>query len=134
MGSVADAKLGFLQKVRLLNSADVVIGPIVLPLIRLNEVRNRLSHNLERTITDADRAVFVSCQHFSEFVAARGEGMPDDPLSVLEYFAQYAGQMLDARCDPDAHLVGQALAAAAPLDPKFHSVWKRAAGVSGTGD
>lgn len=96
LGSVAKAHLTFSQKFELLDHKDPQLAEVLLGIKHLNAIRNRLAHRLSANVTTDDAAVFHNAKLFK---AMRDEGakpdMPSqDPLDILEQFAQYASCFL----------------------------------------
>src|SRR5580704_9847581 len=55
--NVEDARLTFGQKINLLRNHDKIIAMLRPGIERLNKIRNRLAHNLNAEITEADAKV-----------------------------------------------------------------------------
>ena len=60
LGDLDEARLSYAQKVNLLSSSDKSITSMIGGVRHLNRVRNRLAHNLDAVITEADKAVFLA--------------------------------------------------------------------------
>lgn len=95
LGSLADARLTFAQKVHLLNP-DQRLERVVPGIKRLNAIRNRLAHRLDAHVTDEDAEVFLSDGAFKAMrIEGAKPGAPsNDPLDVLEAFAQHISSAL----------------------------------------
>jgi hypothetical protein len=112
LGNLDEARITFNQKINLLPNDDRKII-FLLPGIRhLNKIRNRLAHNLEATVTESDAAVFLQ----GLFKAFRDEGarrekkqLNDNPIDVLEEFAEFASSMLHAPTAPHSVAFAQAM-------------------------
>jgi hypothetical protein len=115
LGSVENARLGFLQKVDLINEKDRLMGSLKQGLRRLNAIRNRIAHNLQVDVGAEDRDVFLSIAIFAAMRSERAkrEGPePDDPLSVMEQFAKVTSGLLHAGSDPMRHHWNEAMGSA----------------------
>lgn len=107
LGSIGSARLTFRQKMELLPDDDPSLSFIKPGLERLNAIRNRMAHKLRVEITGEDRGAFLGIQMFAAMrkESARHNGdKPDDPLSVLEQFAMFAGSLLHAGSSPERDL------------------------------
>lgn len=95
LGSLADARLTFAQKVNLLN-LDRRLAQVLPGIKRLNTIRNRLAHRLDAHVTYEDANVFLSDGVFKAMrIEGAKPGTPSsDPLDVLEAFAQYVSSAL----------------------------------------
>ena len=94
LGRLEDARLSFAQKVALLSTEDRVIDEIIPGIKYLNKIRNRLAHNLRAYVTTDDAAVFLSFPLYRAMRDAANKsapGLSNEPLPVLEHFAEYAG-------------------------------------------
>lgn len=91
LGSLAEAKATFAQKVALLDAANPDIASMLPGIKRLNAIRNRLAHNLGAQVSDEDARVFLSCERFSALRAARAveQVQTNTPLEILEDFARH---------------------------------------------
>jgi len=90
-----EARLTFAQKVHLLDGDwNIGIRQLTPGIKQLNKVRNRLAHNLAATVTDEDAAVFLSVPMFGAIrnltVKRQGTDLSEDPLDVLDRFAEFA--------------------------------------------
>lgn len=103
LADIDDARLSFLQKVDLV-SASSRVAWLKPGLRKLNDVRNRLAHRLKVDVSQDDRNAFLSIGEFAQMRAAKSKYFSkppaDDPLSVLEQFAQLAAMMLDRASKP----------------------------------
>lgn len=96
LGPVSKAHLSFTQKVDLLDSRSPRLAEILPGIRHLNKVRNRLAHQLTAIVTQDDAEIFLQAKLFKALRAeiAKPEKPSDDPLDILEYFAQYASSWL----------------------------------------
>ena len=108
---VGGARLSFAQKVALIGTTDRSVAHLTSGLQRLNKVRNRLAHTLMAEVTSEDSQAFLSIDLFREMRrAATAPRTPsEDPISVLEDFAQHAGAMLESASSPDSKLWAEAI-------------------------
>ena len=111
LGPLAGARLSFAQKIELLDPTDPQLIEIVPGIKHLNTIRNRLAHKLSGTITPEDRSVFLSAPYFNAFhKESEKRGRPSqDPLDVLEHFAQYASQALNHQFSTFGNALAKAL-------------------------
>jgi hypothetical protein len=96
---LTDARVTFNQKIALLPPNDRMSAALMPGIRRLNQVRNRLAHNLHIEITLDDVNAFLGVDIFRAMRAesAKRFGPPsDDSLAVLEAFAKFAAGMLQA--------------------------------------
>lgn len=95
LGSIADARLTFAQKVNLLNP-DRRLAQVLPGIKRLNLIRNRLAHRLDANVTEEDANAFLSDGVFKamRIEGAKPETPSSDPLDVLEAFAQHVSSAL----------------------------------------
>jgi hypothetical protein len=96
LGSVAKARLTFSQKLELLDQKNPQLVEVLPGVKHLNAIRNRLAHRLSANVTTEDAAVFLNAKLFK---ALRNEGAKpatpsQDPLDILEEFAQYTSSTL----------------------------------------
>lgn len=111
LGSVADARLSFNQKLALLDTRSPAVAELKPGIAQLNKIRNRLAHRLSAAIEKADTQVFLSAQMFSSmrFVAL---GRPPEtltPIELLEQFALHAANILAGEFNSFSKAFGQAL-------------------------
>lgn len=110
--SLREASLTFDQKLRLLPDDALNIKMLEPGIRRLNQIRNRIAHNLALDLSTEDRSSFLGIQIFS---AIRNEkkkrDMPvgEEPIEVLEDFSKMAGSWLQGRSDGTAEKVGRAI-------------------------
>ncbi|MBK5205581.1 MAG: hypothetical protein JJD98_09275 [Polaromonas sp.] len=108
--AIRKAALRFSQKLDLIGSVPQFAE--ILPGIKhLNVIRNRLAHRLSAVVTQADAEIFLQAKMF---VALRNEGAKphkasQEPLDVLDGFAQYASTCLGHEFSPFAIAYGAAL-------------------------
>jgi hypothetical protein len=108
------ARLSFAQKIDLADNREASVAYLIPGIKQLNKIRNRVAHNLEASITLADRSSFLSIQIFSAMRKARTQAnrqtgakrlaLSDNPIDVLEDFAYFAGSILESASHPDAEL------------------------------
>jgi hypothetical protein len=111
LGSLEDARVTFSQKVELLPDDDPTVSFLKPGLRRLNAIRNRIAHRLRVDIAAEDRDALLGIPLFAAMrkESARREGAkPDDPLSVVEQFAMFAANLLQAGASPERDLWRQA--------------------------
>lgn len=111
LGSVADARLTFSQKLALLDTRSPAVAELKPGIAQLNKIRNRLAHRLSAAIETADTQVFLSAPMFSSmrFVAL---GRPPEtltPIELLEQFALHAASILAGEFSSFSKAFGQAL-------------------------
>lgn len=111
LGSLSKARLTFAQKLSLLDTNHESLGDLAPGLRQINAVRNRLAHRLEASLTAEDIQVFLSHAMFN---AMRIEGakpsMPsEEPIDVLEKFAQYAAHLLANEFSEFSIAIGKAI-------------------------
>lgn len=97
LGSIAEARLGFAQKLTLMGNHDSILEMLRPGMLRLNQVRNRLAHRLSVDISDDDVASFMSIRLFAATWKAshpKTWNRKPNPLKVLEAFAQLSAAML----------------------------------------
>lgn len=116
LGKMEDARLSFNQKVELLDRKDPRVSYLVPGIKRLNQVRNRLAHTLSAHVSREDQDSFIAIDLFRALRDALAlPGTPsDEPIDVLESFAQHAGMALQSAADPNS------------------GYWVQAAGMPGT--
>jgi hypothetical protein len=95
LGSLAEARATFSQKVTLLDANNKDIAAMLPGIKRLNAIRNRLAHNLGAHVTEDDAKVFLSCERFSALRTARSpHSTPSsDPMEILEDFAKHTSMV-----------------------------------------
>jgi len=110
LGSVAKAKLGFAQKLALLDSNDKRIKEVMEGLKHLNTIRNRLAHRLDAVVSSDDSAIFLRAPYFEAMRAERlrPNTPSENPLDILEEFTQFASHALTHKFS----VIGQAFAQA----------------------
>lgn len=102
LGSIAEARLGFAQKLTLMGDHDSILEMLRPGMLRLNQVRNRLAHRLSVEISEDDVASFMSIRLFSATWKAshpKTWNRKPNPLKVLEEFAQLSAAMLQLMGD-----------------------------------
>ena len=111
LGSLESARLSFHQKIELLPDDELDVSFLKPGLRQLNQIRNRVAHNLRVDVTQEDRSAFLGIQMFAAMrkESAKVEGVKaDDPLSVLWQFAMFAASLLHVGSNPDRDLWRQA--------------------------
>lgn len=111
LGDISKARLTFVQKLSLLDTSHEQIRDLSPGLRQINAVRNRLAHRLEAVLTAKDVQVFLSHAMFN---AMRIEGAKpsvpsEEPIDVLEKFAQYAAHLLAYEFSEFAIAIGKAI-------------------------
>jgi hypothetical protein len=111
LGSLAEAKVSFAQKVALLDAANPDIASMLPGIRRLNTIRNRLAHNLGTQVSEEDARVFLSCKRFAALRAARtGEQVQTNaPLEILEDFARHTAMALTYEFTVVSKAISQAI-------------------------
>jgi hypothetical protein len=111
LGSVGNAKLSFAQKVSLLDPDDPRLREVKEGVKHLNTIRNRLAHRLSATVTPEDSAVFLRAPYFGEMRVERAkpDHPSDDPLDILEEFAQHASHSFTQKFSLVSKALAQAL-------------------------
>jgi hypothetical protein len=97
LGSVANARLTFAQKLELLDLRDPLQVELLPGINHLNAIRNRLSHRLSAEVTMKDASVFLNAKFFKAMrdAAAKPGIASQDPIDILENFAKYASSSLN---------------------------------------
>ena len=111
LGSIAEARLTFSQKLALLDDALVGVSEIKPGIAQLNKIRNRLAHRLSAQLQSTDVAAFLAAPMFTSMrEVATGRSMSSrPPIEVLELFAQHAAHVLAGEFNSFAKAFGQAL-------------------------
>lgn len=114
LGELDEARITFNQKVNLLPAQDPRIDFLRPGIKHLNKIRNRLAHNLEATVTEDDKVVFLAPGLFSAFreegVKGTDRKLATNPIDVLEEFAEFASSMLNGPSTESSKVHAQALA------------------------
>jgi hypothetical protein len=110
LNSLEDNRLTFNQKLKLLRPDDHQVAYLLGGIAHLNKIRNRLAHNLEATVTEDDKKVFL--QGF--YKAFREAGYTsiiksEEPIDILEEFAEFASTMLHGPATPTSQAFKQAI-------------------------
>lgn len=111
LGDLDESRITFSQKLNLLRADDAKVAFLITGIRQLNKIRNRLAHDLEATVTEADAEVFLQ----GLFKAFR-EWNKDDPnvasatqpIDILEAFAEFSSAMLHVSNAPHALAFAQA--------------------------
>jgi hypothetical protein len=114
LGSLEDARLSYAQKLDLMDPEDRVVKLLLPALRRLGAIRNRLAHRLSIDLTDDDRQAFFKNEIFFAYRKALVDRCPevsnknpDDTVTIIEDFAQYAARLLAP--NQDQHIWDEAL-------------------------
>jgi hypothetical protein len=103
LGSLSHARVTFSQKLELADTRNPIISSLQPGLRRLNQIRNRIAHQLSATVTESDRDAILAISFFR--VAYESEMRPygapsNEPLRVLEQFSEFAASMLHTLSGP----------------------------------
>lgn len=109
LGSLADARLSFLQKVDLLGNKNKVLALLVPGMRLLNAIRNRLSHTLCSDVTKDDANGFLALEQFGALRKALHPDASSDPIDILEDFARLAASWLDLQGSGEADVWARAM-------------------------
>lgn len=98
LGSTEEARLTFFQKLVLISHSSDDLAYLIPGIKRLNQIRNRIAHNLGAEITKSDVDVFMSIKAFK---AMRNEQVSSEqpskaPVDIIEDFSRFAGIALQA--------------------------------------
>jgi hypothetical protein len=105
--SLTDARITFNQKIELLPPKDRMSAQLKPGIRRLNQVRNRLAHNLRIEINKEDIDVFLSVEIFRAMrieSAKRFGPNSDEPIEILEAFAKFAASLLQASSNQSSEI------------------------------
>jgi hypothetical protein len=111
MGSLAEARITFAQKVALLDSQNPDVAALLPGLKRLNSIRNRLAHNLDAQVTEEDARIFLTCERFAALRAARAaeQNQSNDPMEILEDFARHTAVAFTYEFSPLSKAIATAI-------------------------
>lgn len=111
LGSIADARLSFNQKLALLDTRSPAIAELKPGIAQLNKIRNRLAHKLSAAIEPSDGRVFLTAPMFSSmrFIALGRPPSTLAPVELLEQFALHAANILEGEFNSFSKAFGQAL-------------------------
>jgi hypothetical protein len=111
LGALGEAKISFTQKVVLLDASNTEIALILPGIKRLNKIRNRLAHNLDAQVTEADATVFLGSNRFAALRAARAadQAQANEPIDILEDFAKHVVMALNYEFSPTSKAIYQAI-------------------------
>ena len=110
LGSVANARLSFNQKLALLDTSSPAVAELKPGIAQLNKIRNRLAHRLSSAIEPADSHVFLAAPMFSSmrFVALGRPATTLTPIELLEQFSLHAANVLAGEFNSFSKAFGQA--------------------------
>jgi hypothetical protein len=111
LGSIANARLSFNQKLALLDTNSPAVVELKPGIDRLNKIRNRLAHRLSSAIEPADSHIFLAAPMFSSmrFVALGRPAATLTPIELLEQFSLHAANILAGEFNSFSKAFGQAL-------------------------
>lgn len=111
LGSLIKARATFAQKVALLDADNSDIATMLPGIKRLNEIRNRLAHNLGVQLSEDDKSIFLGCKRFAALRAARSEeeSQTNEPLEILEDFARHTAVSLTHEFSPLSKAIKQSI-------------------------
>jgi len=110
INSLENTRISFAILIDLLKRDDYLINKLIPGMIKLNQIRNRIAHNLDKVIDESDAQEFLRIDIFREFRNALSVGKPlADPLDILEDFAKYSSTWLLNKTDPKSKLWSYAL-------------------------
>lgn len=111
LGSLSKARLTFAQKLSLLDTNQERLSELAPGLRQINAVRNRLAHRLEAVLTAEDIQVFLSHAMFNamRIEGAKPSVSSEEPIDVLEKFAQYAAHLLANEFSEFSIAIGKAI-------------------------
>jgi hypothetical protein len=94
-----------------LNPKDPQLAEILQGIKQLNSIRNRLAHNLSAAVTTEDAAIFLNAKIFAamRIEGAKPRNPSQEPLDILEQFAQYASTALSNEFSELGKAFGRAL-------------------------
>jgi hypothetical protein len=102
--SIREVRLTFSQKMDFISPSDSLLYDLKPGIKRLNQIRNRLAHNIHVEIDDNDINVFYSIFLFKKMREALNKGSVRDlsrvPIIVYEDFAKFAAITFQARSSP----------------------------------
>lgn len=102
-------RMRFADKIKMIGAASPVIGQCISGLKRLNEVRNRIAHNLRVDINQDDVNSFLSVAIFKAMREAKGDPskLSTDPLEIYEEFGMFVAGHFFVEIDPKKELWNQ---------------------------
>jgi hypothetical protein len=106
--SIQNAGLSFSQKLDQIKPKDSSVSFLIPGLRRMDLIRNRLSGDFPKAVTEQDKKALFAVPLFKEVMDSTGcesEKMSEDAVSVLECFATFAGIILHNAADPDKRLL-----------------------------
>ena len=112
LGDLSQARLSFSQKTELLEPSNLDLADIVPGIKRLNQIRNRLAHNLDVQVTEQDASYFLKSERFVALRSGREQDNSSgtEPLDILEDFAQYTSTVFNYEFTPLSRAISQAIA------------------------
>lgn len=111
LGSLVKARATFAQKMALLDADNPDIATMLPGIKRLNEIRNRLAHNLGVQLSEDDKRIFLGCKRFAALRAARSEeeSQTNEALEILEDFARHTVVSLTYEFTPLSKAIAQSI-------------------------
>jgi len=106
----AQSKQGFAKKIEQLDQQDPEVVAVIPGIRKLNEIRNRLAHEINETLTAEDVGEFFQCRNFYHLMRYRYQrkiGAPK-PIEVLEDFSRFSAIALSFKRSQLAAAVRQA--------------------------
>lgn len=117
LGSIERAKLGFSQKIDLLDPRDPGVAEVTPGIRKLNSIRNKLAHGAKAAVTAEDVAEFLKCRNFVRLMETQHGKIEElKPIELLENFARFAAIALSVRRSRLVAAVAQATHDIAPHD------------------
>lgn len=105
LGSLADARLTFGQKIELIGDGDQLLSWLKPGLRTLDDIRGRISQQLSVQIDERERASFLDTEIFAALrssVRHDAADDRDDAVTVLEEFSEFAASVLHNCCHAGA--------------------------------
>lgn len=90
--SRAQSTQGFAKKIEHLDRGDPEVVAVIPGIRKLNEIRNRLAHEINATLTAEDVGEFFQCRNFYHLMLYRHQRKIGalQPIEVLEDFSRFA--------------------------------------------
>lgn len=97
--SRAHSTQGFAKKIEHLDQADPEVVAVIPGIRKLNEIRNRLAHEINATLTAEDMGEFFQCRNFYHLMLYRHQRKiaSRQPIEVLEDFSRFAAIALSLK-------------------------------------